>query len=370
MKLSKIFFFSIFLSLFACGSSNSDSDDDNTKTDPKEDTSGYQWEKDRTTLLDYHDMVLLYGGGSHRVHLWGTDYLAPYVTCVDKNNVEHWFFDSFLFLEIYNGNSSQFAAGYGRPAATQQDWKNLVDYYFQSKTALGGLEKTIAAAIERIGAPKTKRRVVIGIPEPIQGQTNWGSVKDGVMLNFSKDADRITACKWYIDYVRSKFKELNYKNIELAGFYWIAEQATQTKTILNSLATYLNSLKYTFNWIPYYNAAGYSEWKSFGFNYAYLQPNYFFSESTPDSRLDSACSLANANSMDMEMEFDNRVFSGWGYRLTNYMNAFKKYGIWSKRRLAYYQGDATVYYMSKSTTDDDKQLYQDFCNFIIERPLY
>ena len=70
------------------------------------------------------------------------------------------------------------------------------------------------------------------------------------------------------------------------------------------------------------------------------------------------------------MEFDNRVFSGWGYRLTNYMNAFKKYGIWSKRRLAYYQGDATVYYMSKSTTDDDKQLYQNFCNFIIERPLY
>jgi len=369
MRFVKFVLLSTLVAFIACGSSSKDANEEGT-SDSNKDKTGYQWEKNRTQLLDYHDMVLLYGGGSHRTHLWDAQYMAPYVTYVDKDKKEHWLFDSFLFLEIHNGKGKMFASGYTSTPANQQDWMALVDYYFQSKLALGALDKAITAATARIGAPATKRRVVIGLPEPIKGQTDWGSVKNGQQLNFNNDADRITACKWYIDYVRMKFKELDYKNIELAGFYWIAEEATNTRTIVNELGNYMNSLKYTFNWIPYFKSDGYSEWKSFGFNYAYLQPNYFFNEKTPTSRLDDACSLAKNYNMDMEMEFDERVSKGWGYRLTNYMDAFKKNGIWSSKRLAYYQGDVALYNLSVSTNTDENQLYHDFCHFIIDRPLY
>jgi len=349
------------LSLFIGGSSVSASNKGNTL---------YKWEKKRAQLLDYNNLVLLYGGGHQRPHVWDCEYLTPYVTYVDENKKEHWMFDGFLFLEIHNGIDKEFTTGMKRNPSNKQDWKDLADYYFQSETAMGALDKTIASAIKRIGTPPTKRRVVIAIPEPILGQTDWGSLSEGKMLNFSDDNDRIAACKWYIDYVRAKFKQMKYKNLELAGFYWIAEKATETKSILNQLATYLNQLKYSFNWIPYYLAAGYSEWKSYGFNYAYYQPNYFFNDKIPIERLERACESGKAHNMDMEMEFDDRVFTGWAYRLNDYMAAFKKYGVWSTKRLAYYQGGYTLYRMSKATKAEDMKLYHDFCHFIIDRPLY
>ena len=326
----------------------------------------YRWEKERTSLLDYHNMVLIYGGGSHRQYKWDEVTIQPYVTYRDKSGTEHWLFDCFLFLEIHDGAGKMFAKGYTDRPANQQDWRKLVDYYFQSRTGFGALNRSVGATIQRIGEPSTKRRVVIGLPEPIKEQKDWGSVSDGVMLDFSQNNDRIKACKWYIDHVRSRFNEMNYKNLELAGFYWIAEHAGDTRTIVNEIAGYLNELHYTFNWIPYFKSEGYSEWKTFGFNYAYLQPNHFFNETIPYSRLTDACQLAIAYGMDMEMEFDERVLTGWGYRLKDYMKAFKENGIWQNKRLAYYQGGTALYQLARSNKQEDQELYHQFCNFVIE----
>lgn len=48
--------------------------------------------------------------------------------------------------------------------------------------------------------------------------------------------------------------------------------------------------------------------------------------------------------MHMELEFDDNALNSRGkaYRLKNYMSAFKKHGIWEKKRLAYYQGSASL----------------------------
>ena len=102
--------------------------------------------------------------------------------------------------------------------------------------------------------------------------------------------------------MREKFDEKQYKHLELAGFYWIAEQAAHTATILNDISEYLNGYKYSLNWIPYYGAQGYNYWKTYGFNYAYYQPNYFFNESTPYSQLETACRQAELYNMDMELD--------------------------------------------------------------------
>ena len=102
----------------------------------------YSWEKSRTEILDYTDMVLLYGGGRQRyIPNWDTNRLSAYVSYTDKGGHEKWFFDSFLFLEFadYGSGSAMvtYATGYKDPvsnkildSATKKDWERLIDYYF------------------------------------------------------------------------------------------------------------------------------------------------------------------------------------------------------------------------------------------------
>lgn len=344
----------------------------------------YEWEKNRSDLLASTDMVLLYGGGHHRSpYTWDKNRVSSYVKYVDTEDKAHWLFDSFLFLEIMDtgtgGANKMFAKGYNLESANQEDWTKLIDYYFQSETGIGAIDAAIKEASSTLGTPKQKRQIVISIPEPIVYQhpeqassstKYWGKIENKT-LDFSDSNDRIKACKWYIDQVRAKFNEKKYQHVELAGFYWLAEKATDTRGILNAVAIYLNKLKYSFNWIPYYGADGYNQWKSFGFNYAYFQPNYFFNESVPESRLQDACQKALDYDMHMELEFDDNALSSRGraYRLRNYMRIFKQYGIWEKKRLAYYQGSASMLALKNSGNAADRKLYHDFCEFVISRPL-
>lgn len=344
----------------------------------------YDWEKNRTELASSTDMVLLYGGGHHRnPYEWTKERLSPYVKYVDTEGTSHWLFDSFLFLEIMDkgegGANKMFAKGYYLESADQTDWTNLINYYFQSDKGIGALDKCISDASTVLGTPPQKRQIIISIPEPIVYQhpeqtssstTYWGKINSR-LLNFANTEDRVAACKWFIDQVRARFNEQQYQNVELAGFYWLAEKATDTRSILNEVADYLHNLKYSFNWIPYFGADGYNQWKSFGFDYTYFQPNYFFNEATPQSRLEDACNKAMQYDMNMEIEFDDDALESRGkaYKLKDYMRIFKEKGIWEKKRLAYYQGSYSLLVLKNSSNAADKQLYHDFCKFVISRPI-
>lgn len=330
------------------------------------------------------DMVLIYGGGHQRTpYTWDKEQFKPYVVYTDKEDKPHWLFDSFLFIEFVDngegGTGRGFAQGHSEESARQSDWEALIDYFFQSNTGLDALNQAIEESIATLGRPDKKRQVVITIPEPIGRQypkdgnsstTYWGKI-DGRTLDFFEPIDRVAACRWYIDRVCAKFKEKGYKNIELAGFYWLPEQSGDSWQIMNDVATYLHELKYTFNWIPYYNAPGHNMWNSFGFDNVYYQPNYFFHDELSSSRLDDACKEALQLGISMELEFDNRAFNQWGkgYKLREYMEAFKKYGFWEKFRLAYYQGRDTMVRLKISTNEEERELYHDFCQFVISRPI-
>lgn len=388
---TKCYFFLLFFTLLGYGCSQGNNmngvpgNGDTSTTPPSDNPSEYSWEEQRDTLLEDNDMLLLYAGGAHRKYTWDENAVKTSVTYLDEANKEHWLFDSFLFLEIYDSvNGIEYTQGYGYAPSTQNDWKRLVDTYFQPFYCLGALDRSIEAAKKRIGEPPYKRRVIIGIPEPVASEktssgtktSSWGSLHDGRNLDFTKEADRIEAVKWYIDYVRESFNRLGYKNLELAGFYWIAEQDGNTKTIIPEISKYLNGLKYTFNWIPYYNAQGADKWKGLGFNFAYLQPNYFFADDITQvtNRLESACSFANQYNLNLEMEFDNRVLSSSpdyrANRLENYMQVFKEQGVWKNKRIAYYQGDHAVNDLATSVDPNDHALYVKLCKFVSERPVY
>ena len=366
---------------------NSGSDVDSSAMKPASDTSAAK--PGELNLATCTDLVLLYGGSSHRNPAdWGRNYVRDYVTYTDQSGKTHWMFDGFLLLEFM---MTQFDAtlvtGYqygGKylPSADKTVWQSLVNYYFKAGYAIDAIEESVKDATATLGAPPSKRKVVIGIPEPIKlldshagtgGSTYWGEL-DGKTLDFSITTDRLKAVKWYINQIASKFNSKNYQYVELAGFYWVAEKATQTSDLLMSVSEYLHTLGYSFNWIPYYNADGYKQWKGYGFDVAYLQPNYFFNASIPSSRVNDACELAiNANMPGMEVEFaGNAVVSSGGdkgYKLYEYIDGFKANGIWENKLLAYYQGSWAYRWLKYSSNADDQKLYYYFSDWVISRPV-
>jgi len=342
--------------------------------------------KPKEELKPITDMVLLYGGGTHRNVTWNKQYLKPYVTYTDDENTEHWLFDGFLFLEFVTGNpqlstSRIFAFGYGSLPARKQEWQALADYYFTPNNAVYALEDAIADAATRIGVPPKKVRVVICVPQPIptgagsrypQVPTDyWGDI-NGKKIDLSKKEDRLEACTWYVDYVSRLFSDGKFKHVELAGFYWIAESIDETSNMLPELSDILNRRKFSLNWIPCWKTVpipDFFSWKNYKFTYAYLQPNYFFYD-VPLRRLTEACEHADKYDLDLEFEFDHNVRVASGRtkvsRMYAYMEAFRKNNMLATKKIAYYQGSDVLAQMYFSKNAPDRELYNEFCEFILE----
>jgi hypothetical protein len=318
--------------------------------------------------LTIRDMVLIYDGGAHRTIQWDKEHFAPYVSLENEEGTEDWLFDGFLFLEIHDGTRG-FASYYKDLAARKVEWTNLVDNYFREGNAIMALNSQISEVQESSSASKfSKRKVVITVPEPIPNQTDWGDI-EGKAMDFSKQEDRLEAVKWYIDYAINRFKEANPKNLELAGFYWVAEEATNSRELVNHVADYINEKGHRLYWIPYFNSDGFNEWEELGFDQAFYQPNYFFSEERPLSQIEKACEDAMKFGMSMEMEFDDRALAknGWGYRMKDYIRIFDQYDVWDKMEVAYYQGGDAFYKLYHSSNPEDNELYLQLANIIAKR---
>ncbi|HBX19832.1 DUF4855 domain-containing protein [Limibacterium fermenti] len=316
---------------------------------------------------DIRDMVLIYDGGAHRTIVWNEKMLEAYISIDNKNKEQkRWLFDGFLFLEIHNGTRG-FASGYRSLPARKVEWIGLMNGYLKEGKSLRALNDGIES-VKPYAPDYGKRKIVMSLPEPIPNQKDWGEL-NGKIMNFSSTQDRIEAVKWYIDFLIEEFKKAELNNLQLAGFYWLAEEATNTRTILKEISDYIKSKDLKFYWIPYYNTDGWNEWKALGFDKAYQQPNYFFSTSIPDSRIDDACRRAQEWGMDLELEFDNRASGaggGWGSRLKTYIDGFKKNGVFENNDLAYYEGSGALYIL-KNGDIQDKALFQELADIIAER---
>ena len=343
----------------------------------------------RRDLQPPTDAVLCYGGSHHRTpYRWDKERFTPFVTYVDEEGREHWLFDGFLLLEIRDigPGSAEVAFDPGHknedgsilPAATQADWLKLIDYYFSEGQVIDAIERSVEEASQTLGVPPSKRQIVVSIPNPIVykqpiaqkgGTTYWGVI-DNRVLDFSDEADRALACRWYIDQVLSRFKQAKFRHVELAGFYWVTEETSAKSPLIGNIVDYCAQKRYDLYWIPYFHAPGFESWKEKGFARAYYQPNHFFHNEIPYERLKVACAEAQANGMDMEVEFDESALKkhGRGGRLRDYMRAFRETGVWERCKLAYYQGGSAVTALRRSDDPEDQELYQDFCDFVSKRP--
>lgn len=316
-----------------------------------------------------HDLVLIYEGGAHRNIKWDKDHFGPYVSLKRQNDEHDWLYDGYLFLEIKDGNGRSYATGYDKLPARKTEWQHLIDTYFREGNAIMALNAQIDEVLKTKGTQDfKKRKVIIAIPEPISSQTDWG-IAEGKSLNFSNQTDRYLACKWFIDYAEQVFRAKAPAHLELSGFYWLAEEATNSRGLTMQVAQYLKMRNFQFYWIPYYHSDGYNQWKQLGFDVAYYQPNYFFRDNIPISQIENACREAVTHGLNMELEFDERALqkTGWGYRLEDYIRVFSEFNVWSAKDVAYYQGGDAFYQLLNSLHAKDKALYHKLADIIAER---
>ncbi len=312
------------------------------------------------------DLVLIYDGGLHR-QAWTADRLKPYVYRQNSGETE-WLFDGFLFLEIFdNVKNIEYYPGYHKNAAAKTDWQFLLDTYFDHTKSLGALENILDELAQKGDKPVRKRKVVISIPTPIKGFTGWGSL-NGKALDFNKTEDQIAAEKWFVNEVLQRWKSKKYKHIELTGFYWVDEDCNNYEEAIRLTKQYVCSKRKNLYWIPYWNAAGGERWKELGFDFAWEQPNYFFTETIPYSRLNEACAFGKKYGLGMEMEFDERITQpAFRARFDDYVKAFTENKVWETSPVAYYEGGGAWGQMAQSTDPEVKRLYYTLSDIIIKR---
>src|SRR5205807_539995 len=127
------------------------------------------------------------------------------------------------------------------------------------------------------------------------------------------------------------------------------------------VAADIHSLGSRFLWIPSYGAAGAERWRAFGFDDAWLQPNYFFHADVPSTRLDSAVARARGADMGIELELDRRMFGGdWHFadRLLPYLSVLEAAPDLRRRSIAIYEGAGALFQLARSKDLWHRAMYQ------------
>jgi len=317
------------------------------------------------------DLALIYQGGTHRIP-WTSEQFRPYLTWTDpETKKEEWLFDGFLFIEFQSAKGEMYAKGYGRKPATKEDWLWYLDRVFAPDLAIHALDKELAQTIKRLGQPPRPRKVVLTVPEPIVQTENWGEL-DGKPLDFTDTNDRIAATKWFIDQLLKRWEEGKFQYLELAGFYWVAEEMGDSdQQLIQATGNYIRSKQTRFFWIPWWNSPGSRTWKQLGFDAAYQQPNYFFVRyNHPETHVSTACDFAKSQGMGMEMEWDSNLFNdteNFAPRFVNYVDSFAQKGVWDRSAVAHYMGGHGMIEFQKSEVPQVRELYNRYCKILSQR---
>ena len=168
----------------------------------------------------------------------------------------------------------------------------------------------------------------------------------------------------------------------LAGILLPALNSARDKGISISCMNTIRTLGFaavqyagTYNeyWVPYNRATGYNRWKSLGIDYAYMQPNYYWeADKRPLSQFFADVKAAD---LAMEFEFEHTVLESqagsdvYRKRFREYMQGAISSGVYGSQPLAYYHGTNALVLLSQSQSAVDRELYHEFCQFVLNNPL-
>jgi len=328
------------------------------------------------------DLMLHYCGGPRDQMKYKYPKFLDYLMTDEKR--PRWLFDGTLLLQQYPDNeNSYYGMGMKKidgknvlknPATREQiellwkDWFSII---------IPRLESDLNVAKQKVAQPFHKHKLVLmlSVVQKFEIENySWGEVDGISKADWNSWETAKAAYIWQIESLISQFEEGKFENIELLGFYWPQEDGGISIYHTKELADYIHNRGYQFHFIPYFNkgwftAPIYSVWKDCGFDFSYLQPNYFFKKTVPYSRLPESCKLAEKFGMDMEMEFSPSNQPDNLDRMEDYMNVFDSCGVFKNSNIAYFQSNCDFSKL-KAAKEEDKykySLYKRLCNYVAER---
>ena len=214
-------------------------------------------------------------------------------------------FDGVLFLLSggFPSNGDGHTGGSNRYNKSDAEW--LVKGLFADDKNIGSLETAAGKLKSELGLDDGyKIKYFLSLYTP--NSDDFGDVDgDGISENSSNNTGMKKIAGYLIDEFYKEMSAHKYDNIEFGGFYWYNEGITESlKPVVSYVTDKVHEKGGQVFWIPYYQAAGYLDWKDVGIDVACLQPNYAFSADVPKSRLTDAALLAKQYGMCVELEMD------------------------------------------------------------------
>ena len=299
------------------------------------------------------------------------DTLKAYVGYMGKDGkVTDTFMDGYLFLPcVQKAPSGQCLHDGGYLS----DWVAYIDDTFKEGYNVDALDKAAEQVSKELGRD-VKCKVFLTILYPFRRTGASFGTLDGVKLNSTVLADRKKAIKWCIDEQEKRFKEANYKHLELAGFYWLLEEVSvgsdqsciDEHTLVHYAVDYTHELGYKAIWIPHFFADNWDKGYEFDFDVVNLQPNLMFPHEgevfTPEyiaARLPEATKRMLEHGYGMEVEMDSQVFSSKYERYQMYLRYGIEKGLMNSVKMYYQDGAPGVLYSACKADNTYSRLIYD-----------
>jgi len=323
------------------------------------------------------NMLLVYSGANGAEGTWTPKQFLPMVAYVSQSGqIEGKMFDSFLFLP------------YGSLLKTAGSWNQYLTSLFAPNEQLSALNQTVAnaaAGFKQIGVTEPTVNVVLTIPYPNPGITNFGTLPNGSQnLSFKSSAvgdmtayqNRLAAVTWYVQTLLAKWQAAHFTNLKLTGLYWDSEAVNYSTPYETNLIQNAVSLAHGAHlpliWIPTFGAPGMISWNELGFDSVFIQSNYYEQPSLPVSRVTEASSIAMQNGLGMEVELGPQILQSTTYqnRYFNQLTADYLSGVEAQSAHAFYAGSQVLYDAAYSTNPAVRSIYTDTYDFILGQFTY
>lgn len=270
---------------------------------------------------------------------------SRYVGYYEDGVLRDTFFDTFLFSPCSGYVSDDLKL-------TLKGWQTYIDSQFVKDRNLNALDRAVGTAAHELKLDGYKANVFLSVmrPTPVNadGSVNtFGDLDgDGIDDPLDNAENRKKAVKWQIDTQIAKYRAQGYTNLTLVGFYWQEEHIFTDDPyeieVVKYMNDYVHSLGLLTLWIPYYEAEGFEDCKSYGFDISCLQPNYSFMSVPDEDRLDSAALQAKMFGMSVEIEMSYYSDPLNIRRYKEYLQKGVEYG---------YMDSVKIYYLGIIPTD-------------------
>ncbi len=308
--------------------------------------------------------------------------LLPYIAYLDRaGNVVDGMFDSVAFVPCHVDYPSggRLVKTNGKVGAVMSDWELYISSTFKDGYNVKALEEAAGTVNAALGAD-TKIKVFLTIPYPTMQAKVFGDINGDGKSEYTRTlAERRAVIEWYVDKVVALFNGQNFKNLELAGFYWYRESVANENSdhegeLITAAKEYINEkysgLSLLFD--PFYLSEGFDKWSEYGFDGAVMQPNLVFNDYFKTEMLREFAGQIKKYNLGVEIEtaepnnfksedsiakygavYENYLYYGWKY---GYMDAL----------MTFYQGagPGTIYNFYKSTDPYMNYLYNITYKFI------